>query len=100
MIASSRAGTMGDRVPLSFLRHAGKFGPLTGLLRWKETAVAMANDEIVAVGFLTQRDLDVLGSGFRRVVPLTRDGAFDDLLAQLDHVRAVPTAHGLKIEAD
>ena len=60
----------------------------------------MADDRVVAVGFLTQRDLEVLGTGFRRIVPLADDGAFDDLLAQLDHVHAVPTLNGMKIETD
>ena len=60
----------------------------------------MANDRIVAVGFLTQRDLDVLGSGFRRIVPLADDRAFDDLLAHLDQVHAEPTPHGMKLETE
>jgi hypothetical protein len=30
----------------------------------------MSNDHFVAVGLLTRRDLDVLGSGFRRAYPL------------------------------
>ncbi|WP_287978736.1 MULTISPECIES: hypothetical protein [Sphingomonas] len=54
----------------------------------------------MAVGFLTQRDLDVLGSGFRRIVPLADDRAFDDLLAQLDQVHAEPTPHGMKLETE
>lgn len=57
----------------------------------------MTDDRVVAVGFLTQRDLDVLGRGFRRIVPLADDGAFDDLLAQLDHVHAVPTGRGMRL---
>ncbi|GAA3250124.1 hypothetical protein GCM10020258_04770 [Sphingomonas yabuuchiae] len=44
-------------------------------------------DPIVAVGLLTQRDLDVLGSGFRRSFPVEEDTAFDDLLQALDRSR-------------
>ncbi|WP_294234836.1 hypothetical protein [uncultured Sphingomonas sp.] len=52
-------------------------------------------DAIVAVGLLTQRDLDVLGSGFRRSFPVNEDTAFDDLLQALDSIEAihVPNRH-------
>ena len=41
----------------------------------------MANSgRIVAIGLLTQRDLDVLGSGLRRVFLLDNAAVFDDLL--------------------
>ncbi|GAM00236.1 MULTISPECIES: hypothetical protein [Sphingomonas] len=46
-------------------------------------------DPIVAVGLLTQRDLDVLGSGFRRSFPVHEDTAFDDLLQALDSIEAI-----------
>lgn len=46
----------------------------------------MSNDRIVAVGLLTEQDLDVLGTGFRRHFPVKDDGMFDDLLMQLDKV--------------
>lgn len=41
-------------------------------------------DRIVAVGLLTQRDVEVLGAGFRRLYPVEDTAAFDDLLRQLD----------------
>ena len=45
----------------------------------------MANpDKIVAVGLLTQRDLEMLGAGFRRAIPLTEVSEFEDLLAAID----------------
>ncbi|WP_243455827.1 hypothetical protein [Sphingosinicella sp. BN140058] len=45
----------------------------------------MANPEkIVAVGLLTQRDLEMLGAGFRRAIPLTDVSEFEDLLAAID----------------
>lgn len=50
----------------------------------------MPDERIVAVGFLTQRDLDALGSSFRRVVPVADDHLFDDLLARLDEIEATP----------
>jgi hypothetical protein len=46
----------------------------------------MSDERVVAVGFLTERDLSVLGSGFRRMVPITDDDAFAELLAKLDEV--------------
>jgi hypothetical protein len=49
-------------------------------------------DKIVAVGLLTQRDLQALGSGFDRAFPVEGLEGFEDLLAQLDHVEAVPAA--------
>jgi hypothetical protein len=47
-------------------------------------------DRIVAVGLLTQRDVDVLGIGFRRLFPLESDHAFDDLLRELDRLDRTP----------
>jgi hypothetical protein len=40
----------------------------------------------VAVGLLTQRDLDALGSDFRRAFPITDNTEFDELLRKLDEV--------------
>ena len=39
---------------------------------------------IVAVGLLTQADLDVLGQTFDRAYPLERASCFDDLLHAID----------------
>ncbi|WP_380784790.1 hypothetical protein [Sphingomonas sp. R86521] len=53
----------------------------------------MTKDRIVAVGLLTQRDLDVLGTGFHRLfsvdVDEDEDGGFADLIAQLDRIDAI-----------
>lgn len=49
----------------------------------------MPSDRIVAVGFLTQNDLDVLGKGFNRLFPVDDDTIFDDLLKQLDEVAPI-----------
>jgi hypothetical protein len=44
-------------------------------------------EKLVAVGLLTQRDLNLLGSGFTRHFPLpSDDGGFADLIAKLDQV--------------
>ena len=54
----------------------------------------MTKDRIVAVGLLTQRDLDVLGTGFNRLFPVdTDDGlnGFTDLIARLDKIDATTT---------
>ncbi len=57
----------------------------------------MTRDSIVAVGLLTQRDLDVLGKGFDRHFPVDDDDMFADLLAKLDHVEAVPLGKGVSL---
>ena len=54
-------------------------------------------EPIVAVGFLTARDLDVLGTGFHRLFPVQQDGAFADLLDKLDAIEAVPHRDGLSL---
>jgi hypothetical protein len=46
----------------------------------------MPNDRFVAVGLLTRRDLDVLGSGFRRAFPLNDTTDFTSLLIEIDQV--------------
>ena len=51
----------------------------------------MPSDRIVAVGFLTQSDLKLLGQGFYRLFPVTDDATFDDLLKQLEGITGVPT---------
>ena len=43
-------------------------------------------EKIVAIGLLTQRDLDVLGSGFKRVFPVEKDDSFADLIERLDAI--------------
>lgn len=57
----------------------------------------MSADRIVSVGLLSERDLHVLGKGFTRHFPIADDGQFADLLAQLDHVEAVPDRHGIML---
>ena len=43
-------------------------------------------DDIVPVGLLIRRDLDVWGSGFRRAFPLSDTMDFATLLARIDEV--------------
>jgi hypothetical protein len=45
----------------------------------------MPNEDFVAVGLLTRRDLDVWGSGFRRAFPLHDTADFTSLLVEIDH---------------
>lgn len=54
----------------------------------------MSSDHIVAVGFLTKNDLKVLGEGFDRMFPVNDDMGFDDLLAKLDGIAAIPDRNG------
>ncbi|WP_085808923.1 hypothetical protein [Sphingomonas sp. TZW2008] len=53
-----------------------------------------AGDRIVAVGLLTQADVDSLGGRLSRLYPVTDDDSFDDLLRALDqiphHVKDTP----------
>lgn len=44
----------------------------------------MLKDRIVAVGLLTQRDLDVLGSGFSRLWPVDETPCFSLLIQAID----------------
>jgi hypothetical protein len=46
----------------------------------------MRSEPFVAVGLLTRRDLDVLGSGFRRAYPLEETTDFTELLLQIDQL--------------
>lgn len=41
-------------------------------------------ERIVAVGLLTQRDLDVLGVGFSRAFPVDQTPCFSELLRAID----------------
>ena len=45
-------------------------------------------ERIVAVGLLTARDLETLGSGFRRLFPVEPGTEFDDLLHRIDEAVA------------
>jgi hypothetical protein len=46
----------------------------------------MPSRRFVSVGLLTQRDLDVLGSGFRRAFPLNDTQDYTALLVEIDQV--------------
>jgi len=52
-------------------------------------------DKIVAVGFLTQRDLDELGPAFIRRVPIDREEMLVQILDELESVRATPLYQGI-----
>ncbi|WP_277980999.1 hypothetical protein [Sphingomonas phyllosphaerae] len=52
----------------------------------------MTNDRIVAVALLTQRDLNVLGQGFRQSYRVHGADGFEDLLAKLDDVQPIKVA--------
>lgn len=53
----------------------------------------VTKERIVAVGLLTQRDLDVLGTGFHRRFPIEADenddGGFAELITQLDKIDTI-----------
>lgn len=50
----------------------------------------MRGERIIAVGPLSERDLDVLGRGFSRFFPVSREDVFADLLGRLDLIEATP----------
>ena len=54
----------------------------------------MAQDRIVAVGLLTQRDLDVLGTGFRRMYTVEDGDVFTELLEKLNEIDIGTPEHG------
>lgn len=57
----------------------------------------MSKDRIVAVGLLTSVELEMLGEWFDRFFPVEHDEMFDDLLAQLDQVEAIPLGKGVSL---
>ncbi len=65
-----------------------------------DRAFDRADDRIVAVGLLTRRDLDVLGTGFLRHFPVARDDAFADLVAKLDGVEGVPAGRRVAVRME
>ncbi|MCD2322975.1 hypothetical protein LQ953_02965 [Sphingomonas sp. IC-56] len=58
----------------------------------------MAQDRIVAVGLLTTRDLERLGSGFRRCFPVSDDQKFEDLLRAIDEADAQTDLRQTRVE--
>ena len=48
----------------------------------------MDREPSVAIGLLTQTQVNMLGPALRKVIPLGTDGRFDDLIAALDRPRS------------
>jgi hypothetical protein len=46
--------------------------------------VVEERERIVAIGLLTQSDLDLLGSGFRRAFLVDETPCFDDMIRAID----------------
>ena len=44
----------------------------------------MEQEKFVAIGFLTQANLQMLGPSLRKVIPISQDARFDELLKALD----------------
>jgi len=47
----------------------------------------LPEEKIVAVGFLTQKNVQTLGGSLKKVFPITDDARFDDLLKALDQTQ-------------
>lgn len=59
----------------------------------------MAEERIVAVGLLTQRDVEVLGHGFSRLWPVDQTPCFTELLEAIDLAdEKLKRSHELKME--
>lgn len=55
----------------------------------------MSNGRVVSTGFLSTRDLENLGTGFRRHFAVPQDDIFAHLLRQLDRIEARPHQDGV-----
>jgi hypothetical protein len=53
-------------------------------VRLFERSSVMVTDRIVAVGLLTETDIELLGPGFNRLFPVDRTPHFTELLAAID----------------
>lgn len=59
----------------------------------------MSRERIVSIGFLTDRDLEILGKGFVRHFPVPEDDIFADLLSRLDEIEVSPLSDGVVLKA-
>jgi hypothetical protein len=57
----------------------------------------MVTERVVAFGFLTDRDLKLLGSGFSRLYPIEDENLFADLIEQLDRIEIERLDQGIII---
>ncbi|NYT40734.1 hypothetical protein HZY97_08195 [Sphingomonas sp. R-74633] len=55
----------------------------------------MTDRKIVAIGLLTQADLERLGNSFRDAIPINDDHIFADLLDRLDQIEVEPLGRGI-----
>ena len=61
----------------------------------------MAKERIVAVGLLTQREVELLGHGFCRLWPVDDTPCFQDLLQAIDDAdRELSERHERQIKAE
>ena len=56
----------------------------------------MANERIVAIGLLTQRDVDLLGPTFERLWPVEDAPDFSELVQAIDEADRINTEARLK----
>lgn len=60
-------------------------------------STALAGERIVAVGLLTQREVELLGHGFSRLWPVDKTPCFTDLIKAIDDAdEQLQQAHELK----
>ena len=61
----------------------------------------MAKERIVAVGLLTQREVELLGHGFSRLWPVDDTPCFQELLQAIDDAdRDLSRSHEEQVKAD
>jgi hypothetical protein len=58
-----------------------------------EDGPIMDQERIVAIGLLTETHLRMLGSSLKKVLPITDDGRFTDLLKALDDMHSAKPLH-------
>jgi hypothetical protein len=62
-------------------------------------ALPLAGERIVAVGLLTQREVELLGHGFSRLWPVDSTPCFEDLIEAIDKAdEELKVAHELQSE--
>ena len=58
--------------------------PSLNMMQVKRWSAALAKERIVAVGLLTQREVELLGHGFSRLWPVDDSPCFQELLQAID----------------
>lgn len=69
---------------------------VVNVLQWENR---VSRERIVSVGFLTERDLALLGEGFDRHFAIPQDDLFADLITQLNEIKIGSLDGGAVVKA-